>query len=50
MWREIKDFVTNLYLKLSCYMCCRSKCSLQLGREEQTDEQPTTNTTNTTTL
>lgn len=41
MWKEIKDFLTDLYLKLSCYMCCRSKCSLQVGREEQTNTQTT---------
>lgn len=41
MWKKIKELLKELYLKLSCYMCCRSKCSVQLGREEQTNTQTT---------
>jgi hypothetical protein len=41
MWKKIKELLKELYLKLSCYMCCRSKCSVQLGREEQTNTQKT---------
>ena len=39
MWEKIKELLKELYLKLSCYMCCRSKCAVQIGREEQTTEQ-----------
>jgi hypothetical protein len=33
MWKEIKDFLKDLYLKLSCMLCCKSNCQVQLGRE-----------------
>ena len=44
MWKEIKSFIKDLYLKLSCNLCCRSNCSMQIGRDEQTriDEQTRT--------
>ncbi len=41
MWKQIVAGIKELYIKLSCYMCCRSKCSVQIGREEQTNTQTT---------
>ena len=37
MWKQILDAIKQLYLKIQCLICCRSKCSLELGR--QTDEE-----------
>lgn len=41
MWKQIVAGLKELYIKLSCYMCCRSKCALQIGR---TDEPSTPST------
>ena len=34
MWKKIKELLKDLYIKLSCYMCCKSKCNIQIGRED----------------
>lgn len=35
MIKKIKELLKELYLKISCVMCCRSKCAVQIGREEE---------------
>lgn len=34
MWKKIKELLKDLYIKLSCYMCCKSNCNIQIGRED----------------
>ena len=31
---KIIKAIKELYIKLSCTLCCRSKCSLQLGHDK----------------
>ena len=33
MWKEIKEFLKDIYLKLSCVLCCKSNCQVQVGRD-----------------
>jgi hypothetical protein len=35
MIKKIIELIKDIYLKISCVMCCRSKCQLQVGREEE---------------
>ncbi len=35
MIKKIKELIKDLYVKISCVMCCRSKCAVQIGREEE---------------
>ena len=39
MWKLIKTLVVNLYLKLKCSMCCKSNCSVEVGRPTEVDEE-----------
>lgn len=34
MWKTIIKALKELYIKISCVMCCKSKCAVQVGREE----------------
>lgn len=31
--KKIKEILKELYVKLSCAMCCKSKCSVQIGKD-----------------
>lgn len=33
MFKKIREILKELYIKLSCVMCCKSKCSVQVGKE-----------------
>jgi len=35
MIKKIIELLKDLYLKISCVMCCKSKCAIQIGREEE---------------
>ena len=35
MIKKIKELLKDLYLKISCVMCCKSKCAVQVGREQE---------------
>ena len=35
MTKKLKELLKELYLKISCVMCCKSKCAVQIGREEE---------------
>jgi len=41
MFKEILDAIKQLYLKIQCLICCRSKCSLEVGshRDQHQDEE-----------
>lgn len=39
MWSKIKDTLKELFIKIKCYMCCRSNCVIQVGREEHSQPQ-----------
>ena len=32
--KKIKEILKELYLKISCALCCKSKCQVQLGKED----------------
>ncbi len=32
--KRIKEILKELYLKISCAFCCKSKCQIQLGKED----------------
>jgi len=36
MFEKIKEILKELYLKIGCSMCCKSKCMVELGRPENT--------------
>lgn len=38
MTSRILEALKNLYLKISCALCCKSKCAVQVGRNEQEPE------------
>jgi len=38
MWRIIKTFLINLYLKIKCSLCCKSNCSLEVGNPNPIDD------------
>lgn len=31
--KSIRQILKELFIKIKCYMCCRSKCSIQVGQE-----------------
>lgn len=35
MIKKIKELLKALYLKISCAFCCKSKCQVQIGQEEE---------------
>lgn len=35
MWEKLKHLLKAFYLKIKCYMCCKSNCMIQIGKEEQ---------------
>lgn len=35
MWKKIKELLKALYLKISCALCCKSNCRVQIGQERQ---------------
>lgn len=35
MWEKIKQILKSIYLKIGCSLCCKSKCSVQLGKENE---------------
>lgn len=34
MWKELKQFLINLYLKIHCAFCCKSKCEVEIGKND----------------
>jgi hypothetical protein len=34
MIKKIKELLKALYLRVSCAFCCKSKCQVQIGKEE----------------
>jgi hypothetical protein len=39
MMRQLLEAFKKLYVKIKCSLCCRSKCSVQVGNPtEQTEE------------
>ncbi len=41
MWKYIVQFFTHLYIRMSCYMCCKSKCNVEMGRASPPPTPPT---------
>lgn len=37
MWSKIKEVLKALYVKISCYMCCKSNCNVEVGRKKEED-------------
>ena len=37
MFRRIREILTQLYIKIRCYMCCKSSC--QIGREQESENK-----------
>ena len=37
MFEKIKEILKELYLKIGCSMCCKSKCMVELGRPENNE-------------
>ncbi len=35
MWEKIKELLKALYLKISCVLCCKSTCDVEVGREHE---------------
>lgn len=44
MFENLKNYIKDLYLKISFVFCCRSKCQIQIGREEENNNNNTNNT------
>jgi hypothetical protein len=40
MWKQITQIIKDLYIKLSCAMCCKSNCQVQLGRDDNGEQSP----------
>jgi len=38
MTSKIVEAIKNLYLKISCAICCKSKCAVQVGRNQEEAE------------
>lgn len=34
--KAIKEILKYLYLKMSCVMCCHSKCQIEVGKPDNT--------------
>jgi hypothetical protein len=39
MLKKIKEVLKELYLKISCNMCCRSKCSVEVGSKKDNNKK-----------
>ncbi len=38
MFEKIKEILKELYLKIGCSMCCKSKCMLEIGKPDINNE------------
>ena len=36
--KKLTELLKELYIKIKCYMCCRSKCSIQVGQQQENQE------------
>ena len=41
MWNKLKDTLKEIFIKIKCHMCCKTNCSIQVGREAQKEEEQT---------
>ena len=35
MLKKIKHILKELYIKISCALCCKSNCQVQIGKDNQ---------------
>ena len=38
MWKELKELIKDLYLKISCFICCKSNCEIEIGNKDTNNE------------
>ena len=43
MFEKLIELLKNLYIKINCFMCCKSKCSVEVSLQNDETENDDSN-------